>query len=498
MRLALVFGTLGKLLQVFALAFLAPLAFAILDATDGGDWTSVWVFAGAPLLTWGSGFLLARWFETQPNLLRAEALGIVAGSWLFVSHFSAIPYWAFGFSYVDGLFESMSGLTTTGATMFAAEDFAQADRALFLWRALTHWIGGLGVIALFIVVLPQLGIAGRQILFAESSSATTEIVSPHFRSTARRLWILYSGLTVAEIMALVLFTPMPPFDALCNSLATTAAGGFSPHPMSIMGYASPTAEWIIAVFMLIAGVSFPLLWVGLFRRPREFWRDGEFRTYLSVALVLSLAIAGVRAGGLPGIDAVRDGFFNVTSTISSTGFASSDWTAWPQAAQMLLLLAMMCCSCAGSTGGGPKVVRLMLAFKHMHRELLRVLHPRGVLPIRHKGSSIPEETLRTMIAVVAVYFLGQLALGTALTLLGTPMVESFTMAIACVNNVGPGLGLAGPMGSYEFLGDVGTVLCAIGMWLGRLEFITVLVLLHPDVLRKVRWRAESAAPGAAA
>ncbi len=496
MRLALVFGTLGKLLQVYAVAFLAPLAMAAWDAGHGGPWSSVGVYAGSAALTWGCGFLAARWFEQKPQLLRAEALAIVAGSWLVVAHFSAIPFWLFGLDYYGGLFESMSGLTTTGASVFTEEDFASADRALFLWRALIQWIGGLGVIALFIVVLPQLGVAGRQILFAESSSATTEIISPHVLSTARRLWVLYAGLTAAEILALILFTPMLPFDAICNSMATTSAGGFSINPLSIMGYHSPAAEWIIAVFMMLAGVSFPLLWVGLFRRPREFWRDGEFRVYMGVLIGLSLAIACVRAGGLPGADVLRDSFFNSASAISATGFATRDFAAWAESAQMLLLILLIVCSCAGSTGGGPKIVRLMLAFKHMHREMLRVLHPRGVLPIRHKGHAIPEETLRTMIAVVAVYFLGQFALGAALTILGTPIVASFSAAIACVNNFGPGLGSLGPMANYADLGPASSVLCCIGMWLGRLEFVTVLVLLHPDVLRKVRWRIERAAPSA--
>ncbi len=497
MRLALVLGTLGKLLQVFALAFLAPAALAVWDASQGGAWDGAWIFGGSFVVTGLAGLAASRWFESQPNLLRSEALAIVAGAWFVVAHFSALPYWALGMDYFDGFFESMSGLTTTGATVFTTEDFASTDRATFLWRSITHWIGGLGVIALFVVVLPQLGVAGRQILFAESSTATTEIVSPHFRSTARRLWVLYSGLTIAEILALVVFTPMQPFHAICNSMATTAAGGFSPHPLSIMGYQSPAAEWIITLFMVLAGISFPLLWVGLFRRPREFWRDGEFRVYLGALVILALGIAAIRAGGFPGEDALRDAFFNSASAISSTGFATSDWNVWPQSAQMLLVLTMLVCSCAGSTGGGPKVVRLVLAFKHMHRELVRVLHPRGVLPIRHKGKPIPEEAMRTILAIVAVYFLGQLALGTLLTLLGTPMVTSFTAAVACVNNIGPGLAQAGPMENYSFLDPASTILCSIGMWLGRLEFVTVLVLLHPDVLRKVRWRRESPAPGAA-
>lgn len=488
MRLTLVAGTLGKLLQIFAFAFLAPLALALADALQGGAWRSVLVFALAAVATAGCGFLAARSFRPGSTLMRAEALAIVAGSWLVVAHFAAIPYWSLGFGYVDGFFESMSGLTTTGATVFTAEDFARCDRATFLWRALTQWIGGLGVIALFIVVLPQLGIAGRQIFFAEFSSATTEIVSPQLRATARRLWLLYVTLTLALALLLLTVAGLPAFDSICHALTTTAAGGFSPNPLSVGGYSNPAAEWIIMVFMALAGISLPLLWVGMFRSPRSLLRDGELQLYLGSLVVLGLGIAFVRTGGLPSGDTLRSALFHAASAISSTGYATEDWNAWGVEALVLILLLMLICGCAGSTGGGPKVVRLILSFKTVHRELLRVLHPRGVLPIRHRNKPIPEAVLRTILAVVAIYALGWLFSGVALVLLGVPMLPAFSAAVACVNNIGPGFGPFGPMGSYDFLAPAGKVVCAMAMWLGRLEFITVLVLLHPDVIRRVRWR----------
>lgn len=488
MRLTLVAGTLGKLLQVFAWAFLAPLALAVYDALRGGGWETSLLFTAALLTTAGCGWLAARWFRHAPNLLRAEALAIVASAWLVVAHFAAIPYWWHGLNYMDGFFEAISGLTTTGATVFTTEDFATCDRAIFLWRALTQWIGGLGVIALFIVVLPQLGVAGRQIFFAEYSSATTDIVSPQLRHTARRLWILYVGLTVLEILLLIVVAQMPAFDAFCNSFATTAAGGFSPNPLSIGGYHNPAAEWIIMAFMTLAGISLPLLWVGCFRSPRKLIQDGELKVYLGGLLLLGFAIAAFRTHGLPSVDTLRSSLFHAASAISSTGFATEDWNSWGGAPLILLLLLMMLCGCAGSTGGGPKVVRLILAFKSMHREFLRVLHPRGVLPIRHRDKPIPENILRTISAVVAVYVMGWLFFGTALSLLGVDILPAFSASIACVNNVGPGLGPFGPMENYAFLGPVGTLLCSLAMWLGRLEFVTVLVLLHPEVLRRMRWR----------
>lgn len=493
MRLALVAGTLGKLLQVFAAAFLAPAALALADALAGGGWRPVAVFAGCAALTFGCGRAATRWFRAAPDLMRSEALAIVAGAWLVTAHFAAIPYWAMGLGYVDGVFESVSGLTTTGATIFTVEDFAACDRATFLWRSLTQWIGGLGVIALFIVVLPQLGIAGRQIFFAEFSSATTEIVSPQLRATARRLWLLYVGLTATLALLLVAVAGMPAYDSICHALTTTSAGGFSPDPASIGGYSNPAAEWILTVFMALAGLSLPLLWVGFFRSPRNLMRDGELRVYLGGLLLLGLGIAFLRTGGLPGAATLRSSLFHAASVVSSTGYATEDWNRWAPAPLVLLLLLMMLCGCAGSTGGGPKVVRLILAFKMVHRELLRVLHPRGVLPVRHRGRTIPEEVLRTILAVVAIYLLGWLAFGAALVLLGEEMIPSFTASLVCVNNIGPALGPFGPMDTYDGLGAAGKLLLSAAMWLGRLEFVTVLVLLHPDVLRRTRWRGASPA-----
>ena len=448
------------------------------------------VFAAAAAVTAGCGWLAARQFRTGASLMRAEALAIVAGAWLVVAHFAALPYWSLGLGYVDGFFESMSGLTTTGATIFTAADFEHCDRATFLWRALTQWIGGLGVIALFIVVLPQLGIAGRQIFFAEFSSATTAIVSPPLRATARRLWLLYVTLTLTLALLLIAAAGMPVYDSFCHALTTTAAGGFSPHPLSVGGYQNPTAEWIITLFMALAGISLPLLWVGCFRSPRSLLRDGELQLYGGALVVIGLGIAFLRTGGLPSGDTLRSALFHAASAISSTGYATEDWNTWGAEPLVLIMLLMLICGCAGSTGGGAKVVRLILSFKTVHRELLRVLHPRGVLPIRHRDRPIPETVLRTILAVVAIYALGWLFTGVALVLLGVEMLPAFSAAVACINNVGPGFGPFGPMDSYDFLAPAGKLVCSFAMWLGRLEFVTVLVLLHPDVLRRLSWGSE--------
>lgn len=489
MRIALVLGVIGRLLQVFCLAFLPPLAMATWDYfVHDGPQLEIAEFGGAMILTWLSGWLLGRLFQKNPNFRRAEALAVVAGAWLVLAHFAAIPYLLSGLGYVDSFFESMSGLTTTGATIL--QDFDAHGRAFFLWRSMTQWFGGLGVIALFVVVLPQLGIAGRQILFAEGSDATTDVISPSVRESARRLWQLYCFLTILEMGMLHLVAGMGLYESVCHSLTTMSAGGFSPNPMSIAGYADPTVEWIVTFFMILSGMSFPLIWIGFTRRPKEFLRDGEFRFYMMCILIATGGIAVMLNGGLPDMESVRIALFQSASLISSTGFASVDYAQepWTDGMRMLLLFVMLVGGCAGSAAGGPKAVRILLSLKFMWREFTRVLHPRGVIPLRHRGTAIPDDAMRAILNLVLCFGLLELVVGSTMVLFGSDIVTGFTSALACIGNIGPGFESVGPMENFADLHPVAKIILTLGMWMGRLELLTVLVLLHPDVLRGLRWR----------
>ncbi|NQU48959.1 MAG: TrkH family potassium uptake protein, partial [Planctomycetes bacterium] len=338
MRIAQVLGVIGKLLRVFCIGFLAPMLLALWDGFQGvaGQYEVAGHFAIALLATFIAGTTFALGFQTNPNFRRSEALAVVAGSWLVVSNFAAIPYFFAGLSYADAFFESMSGFTTTGATIL--QDFSQYGRSFFLWRSMTQWFGGLGVIALFVVVLPQLGIAGRQLLFAESSTAPNEVVSSRVRDSARKLWVLYVALTIALVAALMLGANFSIYDAVCHAFTTMSAGGFSPNGESIAGFQNPRAEWILVFFMLLAGTSFPLLWMGISRSPLEIIRDGEFRFYVLAALFISIALAVILAGGMPHEEELRLGAFQAASLISSTGFASTDYNLWSDSAKILLII----------------------------------------------------------------------------------------------------------------------------------------------------------------
>ena len=489
MRLALVLGVIGRLLKVFCLAFLPPLCLAAWDALQGAcEWDIASHYAISLGVTWTAGFLLSLGFRPGTDMRRAEALAVVAGTWIVIAHFAAIPYMLADLGYVDSFFESISGLTTTGATILT--DFSAYDRAFFLWRSMTQWFGGLGVIALFVVVLPQLGIAGRQIFFAEGSDATTDIISPSVRQSARRLWILYVFLTGLEMLLLATVARMSWFDSVCHSLTTMSAGGFSPNGASIAGYGNPAAEWILILFMILSGMSFPLVWLGFTKRPREMVRDGEFRFYILCMGIGAAGVAIMLSGGLPSMENLRVGLFQSASLISSTGYASTDYAAapWTDGIRIWLLFVILVGGCAGSAAGGPKAIRMLLSLKFMWREFTRVLHPRGVIPLRHRGHAIPDDAMRAILNLVLTYFALYLLVGSLVVLLGAGLVEGFTSALACIGNIGPGFGAVGPMENFASLHPLSKMTLSLGMWMGRLELVTVLVLLHPDVLRRIRWR----------
>ena len=464
---------------------------------DQGEMHEAARFGATLALAFVTGSWLGRRTDAAPPVFRrAEALAVVTFTWVAIAIFGGLPYVLGGMSVVDALFESVSGFTTTGATILT--DFESKSRAFFLWRAMTQWFGGLGVIALFVVVLPRLGIAGRQIFFAESSSAPSEAVAPSVRTSARRLWILYVSLT-ALMAVLLVGTGFSLYEGVVHALTTLAAGGFSPNGQSILGYANPAAEWVFVPFMFVAGASFPLLVVALTRRPLALLRDSEFRLYLATALGFTLLIAALLADGVPGERQLREAGFQVASLISSAGFASLDYEAdWSAGIKALLLVVMILGGCAGSAAGGAKQVRFLLVFRFLHRELKRVLHPRAVLPLRHHGERVQDRVMWSVFTLVLLYLLGYVVVAVPVVLLmpgeagsvvtAEQLSTGFSASVACLSNVGPAFGEAGPMGSYAGFHPVAKLILTVAMLVGRLEIVTALALLHPDVWRHLRWK----------
>jgi trk system potassium uptake protein TrkH len=487
MRFAIVVHLTGSLVRPFSVAFLAP---ALVSAFYR-EWHDVVVFLAAFAATGVAGTLMRRaggsLVEDVERLRRVEGLAVVAVTWMVVAHFSALPYVAAGLGYVDALFESMSGLTTTGATVLV--DFGALGRGVFFWRALTHWVGGLGVIALFIAVLPRLRIGGRELFFAEAAGPTDDKLTPQLRQTAVALWRVYTALTLAQTVALVA-AGMSLYDAVCHAFATMAAGGFSPNPVSIAGYDNASIDWIITVFMFIAGANFGLQYRAIRGSRHAVVQDEEFRTYAGIVLVATAILVYILVrSGLGLADAIRHGSFQVLSILTTTGFASVDFEQWNDQAKMVLFLLMFIGGCAGSAGGGPKVVRHLLMARFTLRELTRTLHPRAVLPVKLGGRVVPEHILRD-VQVFMLFYLLSFAVGSAIVVaLGAPLLTGITATIACLGNIGPGFGEVGPMGNFAGLHPVSRVVLTVEMWIGRLEVLTVLVFFRLDAWRSARWRA---------
>ena len=483
MRLVIVFHLTGSVLRVFGATFLAPLAVALF-ADEQRDAVG-FVIAGA--LAAISGQLLRRSIDEREHVLRrVEGLAVVAATWLLVATFGAIPYAWVGFAPVDAFFESMSGMTATGATIVT--DFSALGRGLLLWRSLSQWLGGMGVITLFIAILPRLAIGGRQLFHAEAPGPTEEGLTPQIRQTAALLWRLYLGLTLAEFAALSL-VGMPMYDAVCHAMTTIAAGGFSPNPQSIMGYDNAAVDWIICGFMFLAGANFALQYRALRGQPRALFGDDEFRVYVGIVVVATVALTGFlwQAGAAVGV-AIREGLFQTLSILTTTGYANADWGSWNDQALLVLLVLMFIGGCAGSAAGGPKVVRQVLIARYTLLELKRTLHPHAVLPVKLGGTVVPREVMRAVLVFFLFYLLAFAVCVAIVVGLGADLITGVTAAIAAVGNIGPGFNLVGPMASYADLHSVSKIVLTLAMWVGRLEVLTVLALLRPEVWRSARLR----------
>ncbi len=438
---------------------------------------SITGFLSAALIAVVTGLLLSKLGKRNTNPSRREALIGVLLLWLVVPIIGAIPYFLSGYqSPVNALFESMSGFTTTGATAIA--DFSVIPKSLFLWRSLTQWFGGVGIIVLFIAVLPQLAIAGRQLFFAEAPGPTEEKLTPRLRHTASAVLYVYIALTLACFLLYWLFG-MTPYNALNHALTTLAAGGFSPEGRSFEGF-SAILSWISIIFMTFAGANFALLYKAFSGRPKSLLRDIEFRVYIGIAVTaaLLLTLSTLNQYSLP--EALRHGFFQSLSILTTTGYASADFITWSPTAQMLLVVLMFIGGSAGSAGGGIKVVRWLMIIQNTRRELRRTLHPRGIFPARLGNRVVPEEIFRSVASFITIY-IGLFAISTMLLIVfGADFITAFTAAIACLGNVGPGLAAVGPMANFAELPAVSKLLLTFIMYAGRLEVVTVFVIFEPD------------------
>ena len=481
MNIRLLLRILGSISLVEAAAMLPALLIA-LGYGDGDVLAFLW-----PMLLLNLIGIPLRFFlkPEQTNLRAREGFLVVSLAWIMLSFFGALPYVFSGVipNFVDALFESVSGFTTTGATIMT--QIEGQPHGIMFWRSFTHWIGGMGVLVLTLALLPQMSGRTSHLVRAESPGPTLSKIVPRMGDTAKILYAMYGVLTLANFLALWI-AGMGPYDAAIHTLGTAGTGGFSNYSASIGHFQSPWINWITTFFMLIFGVNFALYYKVLIGDWKEALHSEELHWYLGIAggatLLITLAILP-QYGNI--FTAFEHSAFQVSSLITTTGYATADFNLWPIAGKMLLFLVLFVGGCAGSTAGGMKVCRVGMLCKQGLREIRRTIQPRKVQLVRFEGKTVEEDTLHQVAMFFFMYLLMILLGGALLALEGKADFQTnLTAALTCVSNVGPGLGEVGPAGGFSGYGPFGKLLSSFLMLAGRLEIFPMLALFHPAMYRK--------------
>jgi trk system potassium uptake protein TrkH len=476
MRLAVVQRILGMLMMIFSITMLPPVAISIYF-NDG----AIHAFEQAFGITLLVGFLI--WFPVRRHveeLRLRDGFLIVAAFWIGLGSLGALPFLfmdAPALSFTDAMFEAMSGLTTTGATILTGLDYM--PQSLLFYRQQLQWFGGMGIIVLAVAVLPMLGVGGMQLYRAEMAGPVKDSkLTPRITETAKALWYIYLGLTIT-CGAAYYYAGMNAFDAICHAFSTVAIGGFSTHDASIGHFASPLVNGIAIVFMFIAGINFSLhflAWRG--KSLLGYLADSEFRTYAKGLVGLSLVVIAylyfVGEYATFG-ETISEGLFQVVSIATTTGFTTAEFAAWPGALPVMLIFASFVGGCAGSTGGGMKVMRVLLLYRQGVREIKRLVHPNAEIPVKLGGQTVPPRVIDSVWGFFAVYVVVFVVMMVIMLVDGVDQVTAFSAVAASLNNLGPGLGDVAA--GYGSLSDLSKWVCVAAMLLGRLEIFTLLVLV---------------------
>jgi len=463
-----------------ATTMLLPIPFSLYYGS--GDHEALLLSAG---ITFACGLLAYKSTNLDHDLRPKEGFAVVTFGWLSLSIFGSLPFLLSGAipGISDAFFETMSGFTTTGASILT--DVESLPRGILFWRSLTHWIGGMGIIVLSLAILPFLGVGGMQLFKAEIPGPVVDKLTPRITETAKILWGVYVALSAVETL-LLLAGGMDLFDALCHTFGTMATGGFSTRNGSIAAFDSVYIEGVIILFMLIAGTNFSLHF-HLFRGDfRAYARNHEFLFYLTTIGVASVLVCVLTYFSVYGTipTAIRNTVFQIVSIITTTGYATADFGQWSFGAQFVIFTLMFVGGCAGSTGGGMKIMRVHLLVKFVFSEITRLVHPRAVVPVRIAGSAIPREVTTNVLGFFVLFML-VFAIGVfIMSELGMDMATSFGAVIACLGNVGPGLGDVGPASNFANVPELGKWVLALLMLMGRLELYTVIVLFSPHSWKK--------------
>jgi trk system potassium uptake protein TrkH len=486
----------GTVVKYFAATMALPLVVGLVYGEDAV------VFLASISIAATIGAALER-LDTDPDMGPKEALLLVSLSWLAAAVVAAIPFVLAGegalANPVNALFESTSGVTTTGATVLESISVTEHSHAIMLWRQLIQWLGGMGIIVLMIAILPELAVNGAELMDSEAPGPQLQKLTPRIAETARALWLLYVGFTLLLMVLLYTlhllgFAPnMDLYNAVAHGFSTLPTGGFSPQSESIAAF-SAAVQWVVIPFIVVAGVNFALFWHVVRGEVRVMLENAEFRTYTGAIAVLTALLAGVLYGGAaPTLDiggttegvtenAIRQATFQIVSLLNSTGFATSDFAQWDDHAKAVLLFAMFIGGSAGSTGGGIKVVRWLVVGKAIRRQLFTTANPNVVRPVRLGGNVVDEDAVRGILVFTLLYFVLLavsgvfIALDSARVGYQLSVLEALSAALATIGNIGPGFGSLGPFGNYYQFSNVSKLLMVVLMWIGRLEIVPVLAL----------------------
>ena len=477
--------TLGWILLFEALFFLVPIITAIVYKE-----TALTSFLVAMSLCVGIGVVLLIKKPTNESIYAKEGFVIVSLSWIVMSIFGALPFWFNGVDFVDALFEIVSGFTTTGSTIFPTEAYPSVEalpKSILMWRSFSHWVGGMGVLVLIMAFLPLSGARNMHIMRAESPGPTVDKLVPKVKTTAKVLYSIYLVMTVVQFLFL-LCGGMPAFDALNISFATAGTGGFSIKADGIGGY-SPYIQVVTIVFMLLFSINFNSYYLLLRRKPKEAFNT-EVKAFLIIVFVAIVAITlniFFTSGGTYNYtfgESVRHSAFSVASIISTTGFATENFDLWPVFSKTILVILTFIGACAGSTGGGFKISRIVILVKGMLHELKLMLHPKQVKKISIDKRPVENETVRTVCFYLVAYVLLVVLSTLIISLDKFDLVTNFTAVAATINNVGPGLSVVGPVGTFQGFSDVSKLVFIFNMLVGRLEIFPMLLLFTPATWKK--------------
>ena len=482
MNIKFVIHVLGFLLILTGLLMLTGIPFSIYYKDDD-ILTILFTGLGTSLIGALAFFFTRKGLEK--DISKREGYLVVTLGWLIMSFFGSLPFIFYGSipGFTDAFFETVSGFTTTGASIL--KDIEVVPHGLLFWRSMTHWIGGMGIIVLSIAILPLLGIGGMQLYQAEVAGPSKDKLHPRVKETAKRLWAIYVLFTAAETI-LLLFGGMNLFDALCHSFGTLASGGFSTKNQSIAYYQSPFIEYVIILFMFLAGTNFSLHYMALKGKVLNYFKDSEFKFYLAFILfaVISSSLYLIINNNQTTESSFRDTSFSIISVLSSTGFVTVNYESWAPFFSEVFLILLLFGACAGSTSGGVKMVRYQLLIKNSLLELKRLIHPNAVILVRQNGKAVQTDIISKVGAFILLYFLIFGISSVLLTILGMNLISSMGAVAACLANIGPGLDTTGPATNFSSVPFLGKWILSFVMLLGRLEIFTILILFSPSFWKK--------------